>query len=70
MKLEMAEWKFEKVFLPNSSTGHKLVVNTLFFNEAAVLCSPIPYWLGGVGLGLGLTGKLGRAWVGAWVVVM
>ena len=54
MKLEMAEWKFEKVFLPNSSTGHKLVVNTLFFNEAAVLCSPDPcrlvadkYWVWG-----------------------
>ena len=36
---------------------------------AAVLCSSIPYSSAGVGLGsgLGLTGKLGRAWVGAWV---
>ena len=32
---------------------------------AAVLCSPIPYVLGGGGLGL--IGKLGRAWVCAWV---
>ena len=33
---------------------------------AAVLCSPNAPRLGGVGLGSGSTGKLGRAWVGAW----
>ena len=31
---------------------------------AAVSCNPIPYCTGGVKLGLGLTGKLGSAWVG------
>ena len=36
---------------------------------AAVSCSSVPNRLGGVKIGLGLTGKLGRAWVGAWVVV-
>ena len=35
---------------------------------AAVSCSPVGYRLGGVGFGFWLTGKLGRAWVGAWVV--
>ena len=34
---------------------------------AAVQCSPIGPRLGGVGLVKILTGKLGRAWVGAWV---
>ena len=34
---------------------------------AAVSCSPDAYTLGGVGLGSGSTGKLGRAWVGTWV---
>ena len=34
---------------------------------AAVSCSPIPYYPAGVGLGFWLTGKLGHAWVGAWV---
>ena len=29
---------------------------------------PVPYRLGGVKMGLGLTGKLHRAWVGAMVV--
>ena len=33
---------------------------------AAESCSLSVPMLGGVGLGLGLTGKLGRAWVGAW----
>ena len=35
---------------------------------AAVSCSPIGPGLGGVKMGLGSTGKLGRAWVvhGAW----
>ena len=28
------------------------------------------YCTTGTGLGLGLMGKLGQAWVGAWVVVM
>ena len=28
------------------------------------------YYGGGVGLGSGLKGKLGRAWVGAWVCCM
>ena len=32
----------------------------------AILGSPNAYYPAGVGLGLGLTGKLGRAWVGAW----
>ena len=34
--------------------------------SAAVSCSPVPYRQ--AGLGLVLTGKLGRAWHGAWVV--
>ena len=37
-------------------------------------CSANALWLGEVGLGSGLTGKLGHAWdgawVGAWVVMM
>ena len=36
-------------------------------NLAAVSCSSDAYRLGGVKIGLGLMGKLGRAWVGAWV---
>ena len=36
--------------------------------RAAVSFSPVEYRLGGVGLGSGMTGKQGRAWVGAWVV--
>ena len=39
--------------------------------QAAVSCSPVPYRLGGVGFGLWLMGKLGRAWHrcmgGVWV---
>ena len=35
-------------------------------NLAAVSCSPSLYMLGGVN-GNMVTGKLGRAWVGAWV---
>ena len=35
---------------------------------AAVWCSPDVAMLGGVKMGFWLTGKLGRAWVGAWVV--
>ena len=34
---------------------------------AAVSCSSDAYRLGGVKMVLGLTGKLGREWVGAWV---
>ena len=34
---------------------------------AAVSCSPNGYRLGGVKFGFWLTGKLGRAWVVAWV---
>ena len=33
---------------------------------AAVSCTTIPYCAAGAGLGLGLTGKPGRAWVGTW----
>ena len=33
---------------------------------AAVSCSLSVHRLGRVGLGLGLTGKLGHAWVSAW----
>ena len=33
---------------------------------AAVSCNPDVYKLGGAGLRFWLTGKLGRAWVGAW----
>ena len=35
---------------------------------AAVSCSLVGYMLGGVKMGSGTTGKLGLAWVGAWVV--
>ena len=33
----------------------------------AVSCSPVPQCTAWVKIGLGLTGDLGRAWVGAWV---
>ena len=36
-------------------------------HPAAVQCGPVTPMLGGVGLVFWLTGKLGRAWVGAWV---
>ena len=40
----------------------------MFMNGiAAVSCSTSGYRLGGVKMGLGLTGKPGRAWVGVWV---
>ena len=35
---------------------------------AAVSCSTVGYRLGGVKFGSGTTGKLGRAWVCAWLV--
>ena len=35
---------------------------------AAVSCSSDAPRLGGVGLGSGMTGKLGCAWLGAWVL--
>ena len=38
------------------------------YHLAAVSCSLSAYRLGGVKLGFWLTGRLGRAWVGAWVV--
>ena len=38
----------------------------MFQNIAAIKCSPKAYRLGRVKMGLGLTGKLGSAWVGAW----
>ena len=45
--------------------GQILVGEKNFHSQlAAVTCRPIPYPTAGVGLGLGLTGKLGRAWVG------
>ena len=37
-------------------------------HSAVVSCSPNAYRLGGVKKGLGLTGKPGCAWVGAWVM--
>ena len=40
----------------------------LILEWAAVSCSLNAYRLGGLKMGLGLTGKLGRAWVGAWMV--
>ena len=40
---------------------------TQFFRTPAVSCSPDVNRLGVVGLGCWLTGKLGRAWVSAWV---
>ena len=36
-------------------------------SKAAVKCGPVPYSLAGVRLGSGMMGKLGRAWVGAWL---
>ena len=36
--------------------------------EAAVSCGANALQLGGVKMGLGLMGKLGCAWVGAWVL--
>ena len=43
-----------------------LILNVVYI--AAVSYSLSVPMLGRVRLGLGLTGKLGRAWVGAWVV--
>ena len=40
------------------------------WRTAAVSCSPDGALSGGVKMGLGLTGKLGRAWVGVRVVVL
>ena len=37
--------------------------------RAAVSCGPVTARLGGAGFGFWLTGKLCRAWFGAWVVV-
>ena len=34
----------------------------------AVPCSLTGHMLGGAGLGFGMMGKLGREWVGAWLV--
>ena len=34
---------------------------------ATLSCNANGAWLAGTGLGLRLTGKLGRPWVGAWV---
>ena len=45
-------------------TKGALNANITYVLSAAVSCA---YRLGGVGLGCGMTGKLGRAWVGAWV---
>ena len=42
-------------------------INTIEICIAAVFCVAGVYWSGGVGLGFWLTGKLGCAWVGAWV---
>ena len=36
---------------------------------AAVSCSPNIARLAGMGLGSGTMGKLGRGWVGVWVVL-
>ena len=44
-------------------------LNSTLLRIAAVSCSLVTPRLGGVKMGLGLTGKLGRAWVGAWVVL-
>ena len=43
------------------------MVGSLSFPMAAVSCSPSAYPATGTGLGICLTGKLGRAWVGALV---
>ena len=40
----------------------------LMFRIAAVSGITILYSSSGIKMGLGLTGKLGRAWVRAWVV--
>ena len=44
--------------------------NLINYHAVAVKCSSNLYRSGGVGLVIWLTGKLGHAWVGAWVVVM
>ena len=44
--------------IPNSKELHDIL--------GAVSCNPNGYYLAGTGLGLGLTGKPGCAWVGAW----
>ena len=43
-------------------------METTYFNK--VSCSAVVYRLGGVKIGLGLTGKLGPAWVGACVKIV
>ena len=50
-----------------------LVLFWVFFIQwsiAAVSCSSTGCRLGGVKLGSGSTGKLGRAWVGAWHILL
>ena len=37
-------------------------MSDLHNSTAAVSCSPVTPWLGGPKMGLGLAGKLGRAW--------
>ena len=39
----------------------------LTMHTAAVKCSPVPYDSGAAGFGIRFTGKLVRAWMGAWV---
>ena len=51
----------------------QIISNNLEINKgrkkvATVSCSAVGYMLGGVKLGSGMTGKLGRAWVSAWLV--
>ena len=49
----------------NSQTEKNSLQNSN--NLAAVSCSSVVPRLDGVKMGLGLIGKLGRAWVSAWV---
>ena len=47
----------------NQLMFHFNYINNIKTWTAAVSCVTSVYWLGGVGLGSWLTGKLGRAWV-------
>ena len=58
-------------FINYKKTGFRQVANYFFtIGLDAVACSPTPYDSGEAGLGNWLTGKLGRAQVGAWVRCM
>ena len=66
LKNQIITMELTKIWLNFFFVGSTCGVH-LFDHLAAVSCSAVPYRLGGVGFVFWMTGKLGRAWVGAWV---